>query len=403
MRNWTSTNPPALAQRAPAPKIFDSQTNALVELPSGREVRMYVCGITPYDATHMGHAATYLAFDTLNRIWRTSGAIVRYVQNTTDIDDPLLERAAATNREWEDIAAEQIDLFQSDMEALRIIAPDHYVGAVESIPLVDEQIKMLEQADTIYQVDTDYYYDATATDLIGAVSHFSPTTALEVFAQRGGDPLRPGKRNPLDALVWRGQRAGEPHWPSHLGEGRPGWHIECSAIARHYLGDQIDVQGGGSDLKFPHHEFSAAHAQSATGKIPFAGAFVHAGMVALDGEKMSKSKGNLVFVSKLTAAGVDPMEIRLAILAHHYREDWEWFEQGLTQAQLRLVTWRNAFALEFGAPDVTDELLAALANDLDSPAAVAIVDSWAAATLEGGGSTPTSAVATSVDALLGVV
>ena len=226
---------------------------------------------------------------------------------------------------------------------------------------------------------------------------------LEIFAERGGDPAREGKRNPLDPMLWRGRSGIDPFWPSELGEGRPGWHIECSAIATHYLGERIDVQGGGSDLKFPHHEMSAAHAQSLTGSKLFAKYFMHAGMVALAGEKMSKSLGNLVFVSKLRAAGVDPMAIRLTLLQHHYRSDWEWHDFELEQATEKLAIWRQAFSRPTGAPDAILELLAALRDDLDTPAAIAIVDNWVASSNAGDTSTPTSSMVTAVDALLGII
>jgi L-cysteine:1D-myo-inositol 2-amino-2-deoxy-alpha-D-glucopyranoside ligase len=241
------------------------------------------------------------------------------------------------------------------------------------------------------------------TDLIGAICHLSNSEMLEIFAERGGDPQRIGKRNPFDALLWRAQSGDDPSWPSILGPGRPGWHIECSAIATHYLGSQITVQGGGSDLKFPHHEMSAAHAESLTSASPFAQAYVHAGMVSLNGEKMSKSLGNLVFVSKLRSSGIDPMAIRLVILSHHYRSDWEWFDSELKVAEERLQNWRRAFTAQVGAPSPVLDVVEALGNDLDTPAAIEFVDKWAHETLSGTESEPVSPVSLSVDALLGIV
>jgi L-cysteine:1D-myo-inositol 2-amino-2-deoxy-alpha-D-glucopyranoside ligase len=287
---------------------------------------MYVCGITPYDATHLGHAATYLTFDLINRYLRATGSEVRYVQNITDIDDPLLERAHRDGIDWKDLAHQQIDLFRGDMVNLRVIPPAHYIGAVDAIPLVTQAIEQLSTKDSVYQVDQDLYFKVHADPHFGERSHLSTDRMLEIFSERGGDPTRSGKADPLDCLVWMSQRPNEPGWPSPFGIGRPGWHIECTAIAIQYLEPEpretalIDIQGGGSDLIFPHHEMCASQAQVLSGK-PLASTYVHAGMIGLDGEKMSKSKGNLVFVSKLVADGRDPMAIRWALMQSHYRND----------------------------------------------------------------------------------
>lgn len=403
MHSWTSTDVPELEGNAPVVHIFDSRTQVLRPLPNTGIGKMYVCGITPYDATHMGHASTYVAFDLLNRIWRDSGAGVKYVQNVTDVDDPLIERAIATNRDWQDIAVEQTELFHEDMKALRNIAPDHYIGAVESIGLVVERVTEMQNTNTAYFVDDDIYYDNSASTTSSQIAHMSKDDMIEIFSQRGGDPDRNGKRDPLDALLWKARRPHEPSWNTELGEGRPGWHIECAAIALHYLGDTIHVQGGGSDLKFPHHEMSAAHAHSVTGK-EFADNFVHTGMVALDGEKMSKSKGNLVFVSKLRQSGVDPMAIRLAIISHHYRSDWEWFDQDLDAAITRLAHWRQALNQASGPAHIINELRTSLANDLNTPEALALVDKWADAAIAGSTESSDSPghMRTALDALLGI-
>jgi L-cysteine:1D-myo-inositol 2-amino-2-deoxy-alpha-D-glucopyranoside ligase len=349
----------------------------------GKPARIYVCGITPYDATHIGHAATYIAFDLVQRVWRDAGHDVRYVQNVTDVDDPLLERAAQTGADWEVLAMKETALFREDMTALRILPPYRYIGAVEAIPLVVSLVERLLESGAAYRVDDDVYFDVHSDPDFGSVSGLDPALQEKVFAERGGDPHRPGKRHPLDCLLWLSARPGEPSWPTSLGAGRPGWHIECAAIALEYLGSGLDVQGGGCDLAFPHHEMSAAEAQTVTGQRPFAQVYAHAGMVALDGEKMSKSKGNLVFVSKLRAEGHDPMAIRLAILAHHYRRDWEWFDADIEAAERRLAKWRAAVS----RPDApsADALLAQLrehlANDLDAPGALVAVDVWADAAL----------------------
>lgn len=365
---------------------------------------MYVCGITPYDATHIGHATTYLTFDILQRIWRATGATVHYTQNVTDVDDPLIERALATGRQWQDIAIEQTELFRTDMMAMRVIPPDHYIGAVESIDLVVKQIEILKAHGAVYDLDGDLYYDISKSKLQGKVSHFSHSEMLTIFAQRGGDPQREGKRNPLDALLWKHERPNDPTWQTPLGAGRPGWHIECAAIALEYLGDTIHVQGGGADLKFPHHEMSAAHAETATGKHPFAQAYVHVGLVSLDGHKMSKSRGNLVFVSKLRASGIDPMAIRLAILNNHYRSEWEWFDSALENGIDRLAKWRKALSMQTSAADVSEHIAAALALDLDTPRAIALIDEWAASTLSGAqtSTTASATMARTIDALLGI-
>ncbi len=403
MQPWAQVEIPRLSHPSGAPVIYDSRSQTMRELATNRIGTIYVCGITPYDATHMGHAATYVAFDTLIRIWRASGVEVNYTQNITDVDDPLIERALKTGRNWQDIAVEQIALFQSDMIALRVIPPQNYVGVVEAIELIEQSVVSLVAKGVAYQVEDDIYYDMSVSDMLGEVSHFTPDQMSSIFAQRGGDPDRIGKRNPLDPMLWRGRSGSDPYWPSTLGEGRPGWHIECSAIATHYLGAQIDVQGGGSDLKFPHHEMSAAHAQSLTGVSPFANNFMHAGMVALDGEKMSKSLGNLVFISKLRDSGTDPMAIRLTLLAHHYRSDWEWFADDLAHATTKLESWRKALSQGNGAKNVVQQIASALQHDLDTPTAIAIIDDWVAQTLSGDTSEPTNVMASAVDALLGII
>lgn len=378
MQPWQALSVPALPGKGRLPEVFDTSRGAIAPVGSSSSASMYVCGITPYDATHMGHAATYVGFDLLNRVWRDAGAVVRYVQNVTDVDDPLLERAAATGEPWEDLAHKEIRRFHDDMTALRVLPPDEYVGVVESIPLIAQHAERLRQAGAGYDLDGDLYFAAGAAERFGTVSHYDRETMLELFAERGGDPGRAGKKDPLDWLLWRAQRPGEPAWESPVGRGRPGWHIECSTIAMTYLGATVDVQGGGSDLVFPHHEMCAAEASAVTG-APFARAFVHAGMVGFEGEKMSKSRGNLVFVSRLRAGGANPMAIRLALLDHHYRSDWEWTADGLEAAAARLGSWQSAVARRSG-PD-GESLLSAvrnhLADDLNAPAALREIDAWA--------------------------
>ena len=364
-------------------QVYDTAAGALRPSAPGDTARLYVCGITPYDATHLGHAATYLAFDLLQRVWLDNGHAVHYVQNVTDIDDPLLERAAHTGENWVALAERETQLFREDMTALRVLPPAEYVGAVEAIPEITVAIEKLLADSHAYRVDDDIYFPVSAAPGFGSESHYDRDTMLRLFAERGGDPTRAGKRDPLDSLLWRARRPGEPYWETSLGAGRPGWHIECSVIAYNRLGMAFDVQGGGSDLVFPHHEHSAAHAEALTGTAPFARAYVHAGMIGLDGEKMSKSRGNLVLVSKLRAAGVDPMAVRLALLDGHYRADREWTGGRLPAAEARLGRWRAAAALPAAAPalPLLAEVRAALANDLDTGAALAAIDRWVDAAL----------------------
>ncbi|GAA1719526.1 cysteine--1-D-myo-inosityl 2-amino-2-deoxy-alpha-D-glucopyranoside ligase [Kribbella yunnanensis] len=404
MQAWTHPDIPVVPGPARRLRLHDTASGGPVEVApvDGSTARMYVCGITPYDATHMGHAATYVTFDLVNRLWRDAGYEVLYTQNITDVDDPLLERAAATGVDWTELAHKEIQLFRDDMTALRVIPPQHYIGVVESIDLVASAVEELQESGAVYSVDGDLYFAVKADPAFGGVSNYDRSTMLALFAERGGDPDRPGKQDPLDSLLWRHERPDEPSWDSPVGRGRPGWHVECSAIALKHLGMSFDVQGGGSDLIFPHHEMSASGAQVATGRHPFARAYVHQAMVGLDGEKMSKSKGNLVLVSKERLGGTDPMAIRLALLAHHYRTDWFWTAEGLTEAQSRLDVWRGALSRGSG-PDgaaTVDAVRAALTNDLDTVAALSAVDTWS----ETNGDDPTAPalVAQAIDSLLGI-
>lgn len=387
--------------------MFDSSTGTVRPTDPADVATIYVCGITPYDSTHLGHAATYLAFDLVQRYWLDRGHQVHYVQNITDVDDPLLERAERDGVDWSDLAQEQIDLFRQDMTALRVLPPQDYIGAVEAMDEVAAAAAALLAGGAAYRVaDDEYpdvYFDTSSSGRFGYESRYDEATMERYSAERGGDPDRPGKKHALDPVLWRMARPGEPSWPSPLGPGRAGWHIECAAIAGHRLGvfttgRAIDVQGGGSDLIFPHHECSAAHAEVLAAVDRFAQHYTHAGMIGLDGEKMSKSRGNLVLVSQLRRDGVDPMAIRLALFAGHYRQDRFWDEKLLDSAQLRLTAWRDA-AERAGAPadDVLAELRVALADDLDTPRALALLDRWSAdASLDG------ALIATAVDALLGI-
>jgi L-cysteine:1D-myo-inositol 2-amino-2-deoxy-alpha-D-glucopyranoside ligase len=450
MDAWRAAEAPVLPGLGVEPRLRDTATGERALAAEGKTASLYVCGITPYDATHIGHAATYNAFDLLVRAWRDAGHDVLYTQNVTDVDDPLLERADRDGEDWRELAKREIARYRGDMEALRMLPPTHLVGAVEALPVIDEFAEKLAARGALYDLDGDVYFARGADPRFGALS--GPGTACnltieamtELSAERGGDPGRSGKKDPLDPLVWRAERPGEPAWESRFGRGRPGWHVECAAIAARYLGRSFDVQGGGSDLVFPHHEMSASHARVALGAgtspgtSAFARVYAHSGMVAYQGAKMSKSLGNLVFVSRLREAGTDPMAIRLALHAHHYRSDWEWTDDALSEAEARLARWRAALAaaglptaaaappaaappaaaapaspltaatpaspltaatpaspltaatLASSAPEIpmASAVLQAvrerLADDLDAPAALAAIDEWADAVVANG-------------------
>jgi L-cysteine:1D-myo-inositol 2-amino-2-deoxy-alpha-D-glucopyranoside ligase len=429
MESWRRAEVPVLPGSGQAPRLHDTVTGELVLAAAGPVATLYACGITPYDATHMGHAATYTAWDLLVRAWLDARYTVTYVQNVTDVDDPLLERADRDGEDWRELARREIQRYRGDMEALRVLPPDRLIGAVEALPVIERFSARMADRGALYNVDEDVYFAKSSDQGFGALSGpgtacgYDPAAMAELAAERGGDPDRAGKKDPLDVLVWRAERAGEPAWDSRFGRGRPGWHVECAAIATEYLGSAFDVQAGGSDLVFPHHEMSASHARVALGAGSFARVYVHAGMVSYQGEKMSKSLGNLVFVSRLVADGTDPMAIRLALLAHHHRSDWEWTDAVLGDAQARLDRWRAALAraeaalpdlARAGVPSSEGELVlsgvrARMHDDLDAPGALAVVDQWAGPLLAASPADVTPAdlagarlVRDTVDALLGI-
>ena len=382
---------------------------------AGPVARVYVCGITPYDATHLGHAATYVTFDLVGRALRDAGHEVEYVQNVTDVDDPLLERAARDGRDWRELATSEIDLFREDMTALGVIPPMAYIGVVEAMPEITTAARALVESGAAYRLDVpaaegtgqDVYLDLAQTPTFGSVSGWSDEQMDAVFGDRGGDPERAGKRQRFDPLLWRAAREGEPSWDDELlGAGRPGWHIECTAISLGHLGHPFDIKGGGSDLVFPHHEMSAVQALALTGGDVFARHYVHQAMVGYQGEKMSKSKGNLVLVSRLRAQGVDPMAIRLVLLDQHYRTEWEYTPALLEAAQARLARWREALSVNEGADPASTiaAVRATVADDLDTPSALAAVDSWADATLAGqwDDAAAPGVLARTIDAILGI-
>ena len=417
MKSWPVPSVPSIPGTAAQLSLYDSADEKLKPVHvTGDTATMYVCGITPYDSTHLGHAATYVTFDVIYRMLLDQGHAVHYVQNITDVDDPLFERAERDGGDWRDLGESQVQLFRSDMEQLGVIPPRDYIGAIESVDEVIGLTQKLLDNGAAYVVDDaqypDVYASIDATKQFGYESNYDRATMETFFAERGGDPQREGKKDPLDALLWRAARDGEPSWESPFGPGRPGWHVECSAIATNRLGSSFLIQGGGSDLKYPHHEYSAAHAEAGLDVDRMAEFYVHAGMIGLEGTKMSKSLGNLVFVHKLVEQGVDPSAIRLGLYAHHYRGDRDWSDELLAAAIERLDTWRSAFAKAQDEDKSTDETQAQdaaekavqqlrerLADDLDTVGALQVIDTWA--------QTPSTAqaagvVATAIDGLLGV-
>lgn len=412
MHAWPQPQIQKLPGEGRLPSLFDASSGRLVTPHvAERKAGLYVCGITPYDATHLGHAFTYLAFDTLLRAWKDAGVTTHYVQNVTDIDDPLLERAKQTQTDWRLLADSQIALFKCDMDALSMVPPDDYVAVTESIELIASSVSELLQRGYAYHVPSpagsadDIYFDVAAAERdtswrLGLVSGFEYDDMLRLSAERGGDPYRAGKRNPLDPCLWRAPRHDEPSWSSSLGQGRPGWHIECSAIAVDILGENFTVQGGGLDLVFPHHEFSAAHATALTFE-PLAQVYAHAGLVGYQGEKMSKSRGNLVFVSRLLAEGLDPSALRLALLTHHYRSSWEWFDEMALDASRLLERWRASSTKQndvVHSAEIIEELRRYLADDLDTPGMIRRLT----VAFETGSSHP-ELVRTATQSLLGIV
>lgn len=411
MRSWP-TPEFTRAQGAAVPlRLYDTADQKVRPVViEGDTAGMYVCGITPYDSTHLGHAATYLTFDLIYRQLLDAGKKVHYVQNITDVDDPLFERAERDGVDWRDLGTSQIDLFRSDMELMSVFPPQDYVGAMETIDEVIDLVQRMLDNGAAYVVDDseypDVYASIAATEQFGYESNYSREQMEQFFKERGGDPEREGKRDPLDALVWRAHREGEPSWESPFGPGRPGWHVECSAIATNRLGHKFDIQGGGSDLIFPHHEFSAAHAESGLGVDRMANFYVHTGMIGLDGTKMSKSLGNLVFVHKLVEQGVDPSAIRLGVFAGHYRSDRDWSDTVLSEASERLQSWRNGLKTPgtiAGAEALVQQVREHLANDLDAPEALRAIDEWSETEHEINEPEAATYIREAIAALLGVI
>lgn len=417
-------------------RLYDTARQAVVPFEPGAgpggKVTMYTCGITPYDAAHLGHAATYLAYDILRRRLHDAGYQTHLVRNVTDVDDDILRKARQLGVDYLDLAAQEMARFSADMDAIGLLAADVEPRATSAIPDILGFIGMVLESGHAYQAGGAVYFSVSSWERFGSISHYSRGQMLELAGERGGNPDDPAKGDPLDFVLWQPSAPGEPAWDSLWGKGRPGWHIECSALALRELGLTIDLHGGGSDLIFPHHECEAAQSQAATGEL-FVRHWAHTGMVCYQGTKMSKSLGNLVFVRDLLKAG-EPAAVRLALLAQHYRADWDWEDGLLDQAAERLGRWR-AYALGPGArPASTTGALSpgalpagptgaagpvlaavreALDDDLATPAAIAHIDravsAGSARGQQGGGSAygPPSASTEAEDvlraaALLGV-
>jgi len=357
-------------------RLYDTASQAVIpfEPPLDRPVLMYTCGITPYDATHLGHASTFLLYDVLIRRLIDIGHEVRCVRNVTDIDDPLFAKARQLGVHYLDLAAGEEARFKRDMEALNVLPCYSEPRASSAIPDIRGFIGMVLDRGHAYVAGGSVYFDVSSFPKFGSVSHYDEATMLDYAAQRGGKLDDPNKRNPLDFVLWHPSAPDEPAWETMWGPGRPGWHIECSALALRELGTTIDLHGGGADLIFPHHECERAQSEAATGE-PFVRHWMHAPLISKDGEKMSKSLGNLVFIDRLRTEW-DPRAIRMGITAHHYRTPWSWSDELMPRATERLARWLAADGTS--APALLATVRAALDDDLDTPRAFAAIDAAAA-------------------------
>jgi len=358
-------------------RLHDTARQAVVPFEPPAHVLMYTCGITPYDATHLGHAATFLAYDVLQRRLIDLGHTVTCVRNVTDVDDPLFAKARELGVHYLDLAAAEEARFDADMEALNALPVASAPRASSAIADIRGFIGMVIERGFAYQAGGAVYFDVSKFDSFGSVSHYSRDEMIALARQRGGDVDNPAKRDPLDFVLWQPSSDDEPSWDTLWGPGRPGWHIECSALALRELGSTIDLHGGGADLIFPHHESERAQSEAATGE-PFVRHWMHTALISKDGEKMSKSLGNLVFVDALRREW-DPAAIRLAIVGHHYRTEWEWDDGLMARSVGQLERWRAAAAAGGGRGAVLDAVRARLDDDLDTPGAFAAIDAAAEA------------------------
>ena len=356
-------------------KLYDTVKRSVVDFAPDKEVLMYTCGITPYDATHIGHAFTFVSYDILQRRLIDKGHIVKCVRNVTDVDDPLFAKARELGVHYLDLAAGEEARFDADMKALNVLEVFSKPRASSAIPDIRKFIALVLDRGFAYQGGSSVFFDVTKFESFGSVSNYDNETMLRYAAERGGDLDNPDKKHPLDFVLWQPSAPDEPSWDTIWGPGRPGWHIECSALALRDLGTTIDLHGGGSDLIFPHHECERAQSEAATGK-QFVKHWMHVAMVFMDGTKMSKSLGNLEFVDRLRKTH-DPRAIRLALISNHYRREWEWTSSSMNASLAKLELW-NAAKNGDGTAGLA-EVRAALDDDLNTPAAIQVIDQAAAA------------------------
>jgi len=383
-------------------RLYDTARRAVVPFEPPHTVSMYVCGITPYDSTHLGHAATYLTYDILIRRLEDLGHEVKYVRNVTDVDDSILPKARELGVPYLELAEAEMARFHSDMDALEMRAPDAEPRATESIDLIIELIGQLLESGHAYLTHGTAYFDVSSFPRYGELSHYSEEQMIRLARARGGNPDDPHRRQPLDFVLWQPSLPDEPAWRAPFGVGRPGWHIECSAMSMHEHGPTIDLHGGGTDLIFPHHESEIAQSESLTGK-PFVTHWLHSAMVNYEGEKMSKSLGNLVFVDALLKHS-DPRAIRLALLRHHYRHGFEWYHTDLEEGTALLHRLLAAADRATG-PDpapFAQRVRDALDDDLDTPRALDALDDLSSAILSGGDDPNAHTVLLELGQLLGV-
>jgi L-cysteine:1D-myo-inositol 2-amino-2-deoxy-alpha-D-glucopyranoside ligase len=357
-----------------AMRLYDTARRAIVPFEPNEHVLMYTCGITPYDATHLGHAATFISYDVLQRRLIDAGHTVKCVRNVTDVDDPLFAKARELGVHYLDLAAGEEARFERDLAALNALPVASAPRASSAIPDIRGFIGMVLDRGYAYEAGGGVYFDVSRFEAFGSLSGYSEAEMIDLARQRGGQVDDPNKRHPLDFVLWLPSAADEPSWDTMWGPGRPGWHIECSALALRELGTTIDLHGGGTDLIFPHHECERAQSEAATGE-PFVKHWMHTALISKDGQKMSKSVGNLVFVDKLRTEW-DPMAIRLALIEHHYRTEWEWDDELMPRNAERLRRWRDGADGE--ATDLLSEVRERLDDDLDTPRAVAAIDAAAA-------------------------
>ena len=369
MKSWSSNSKTHISDKYVNRSLlmFDSKTHQNNPIgQSNKKVQIYVCGITPYDSAHLGHAFTYLTFDLVIRTLNFIGKKTNYVQNITDIDDPLFERARQSGSNWQSIVESQLDVYRSDMSALNILPPDHFVGVMENMELIISRIGQTISNDLSYQIGTEWYFKTDPAKLSKLVESIPNNELLLMAKERGCDTDRQGKINALDPIIWKASKEDEPNWKEEFGIGRPGWHIQCISLANKYAELPLDIQGGGKDLIFPHHSMSEEQ-NSVLGFGELALNYCHVGMVSYQGSKMSKSKGNLVFVHQLIAEGISPMVIRLALMMHHWRSDWEYKNELIEDARQTFGDLSIKLSGKFVSQSDQDKLIEIMLNDLDVP------------------------------------